>query len=89
MAMRSLSMDGFSRLPNLWLTALVMVAFASFARSEEPTSNYAQQPAGEQLPEDVVDAVWKAIDANQDGRATDRESYDAIKPVRVAANSKK
>lgn len=90
MAMQSLSMFGLSRLLSACFSAAVLVSVADFVKAAEPASNYEQQTGAKaELPADVIDAVWKAIDANQDGRATDREAYDAIKPVRVAANSKK
>ncbi len=44
--------------------------------------------ATKDLPNDIVDALWKMIDANQNRQATDREVMAAIKKLRVMANSK-
>ena len=41
-----------------------------------------------ELSAEVADVVWQKIDANRDGRATDKEAYAAIKPLRVIANAK-
>ena len=79
----------------LSLLAAIFVPPAALV-AEEPASPFqfpsvdapSNDVAESALPADVIDLVWEKIDANRDGRATDREAYAAIKPLRVIANAK-
>lgn len=70
---------------------LVLGVFTAIACGQESPSQFGdyayEAAASSSVRQDVGDAVWKLIDANGDGRATDREAYAAIRDVRKLANA--
>ena len=79
------------KLASSWVLLLSLILPAVMTAQETPASPFGvegQGTLGSELSADLADVVWEKIDANRDGRATDKEAYAAIKPIRVIANAK-
>ena len=53
-----------------------------------PTTSSVENAQFPNVPVEVADLVWPMIDQDGNGSASDREAMAAVKPLRVAANSK-
>ena len=71
---------------TLWLAACLTLTLLTAVQAED--GQYSTDSTVSSIPADVAELVWSKIDENRDGRATDKEAYAAVKPIRVQANTK-